>query len=255
MSKIDLYEGDCLEVKPMKILVACEESQAVTIELRKLGHEAYSCDLIDCSGGHPEWHIKDDVFEVIKESSYDKIIAFPPCTHLTLAGARHFEKKRANGVQLENIRFFFEMWKVADCLENPMGIMNGGKYIKQWFPKIHKEMTDAKFPFKESQKIQPFEFGDPVKKTTCLWLKDLPKLIGTNNVESEVEYYISEIGKKMSAWYAKQIVVDGKKCGYNTPEFKKHRSTTFPGIAKAMANQWTKNRIEDTVVEKGLFDE
>jgi hypothetical protein len=224
----------------MKILIACEESQAVTIELRKLGHESYSCDLLPCSGGHPEWHLKQDVFEVIKENNFDKIIAFPPCTHLTLAGAKHFEKKRASGIQLENIRFFFEMWKVSNCLENPMGIMNGGKYIKEWFPDVHREMVEENFPFEQTQKIQPYEFGDPVKKTTCLWLRDLPLLVGTKNVEDKVEYYISKGGAKMSAWYAKQIVVNGKKCGYNTPEFKKHRSKTFPGIAKAMAEQFTK---------------
>ncbi len=222
----------------MKILVACEESQAVTIKLRELGNEAFSCDLMDCSGGHPEWHIKKDVFEVVGENKFDMIIAFPPCTHLTLAGAKHFEKKRASGIQEENIRFFFEIWKIADCIENPMGIMNGGKYIKEWFPLLHQEMVDAKFPFKESQKIQPFEFGDPVKKTTCLWLNGLPLLSGTNNVEDEVEYYVSKNGKKMSAWYAKQITVDGKKHGYNSLEFKKHRSKTFQGIAEAMANQW-----------------
>ena len=222
----------------MRILVACEESQAVTKELRKQGHEAFSCDLLPCSGGRTEWHYQKDVFEVVKEG-WDKIIAFPPCTHLTLAGAKHFEKKRKSGIQEENIRFFFELWKIADCIENPMGIMNGGKYIKEWFPEIHSEMVDNNFPFAPTQKIQPFEFGDPVKKTTCLWLKGLPKLVGTKNVEEDVEYYVSKGGAKMSAWYAKQIIVDGKKCGYNTPEFKKHRSTTFPGIAKAMAEQWT----------------
>jgi hypothetical protein len=222
----------------VKILIACEESQTVTKEFRALGHEAYSCDIIKCSGGHPEWHLQKDVFEVIKTNSWDMIIAFPPCTHLTLAGAKHFEKKRDSGIQEENIRFFFELWKVADCLENPMGIMNGGKYIKQWFPNLHQEMVLANFPFEQTQKIQPYEFGDPVKKTTCLWLIGLPKLIGTKNVEDNVEYYISAKGAKMSAWYAKQIIVDGKKCGYNTPEFKKHRSKTFQGIAKAMAEQW-----------------
>jgi hypothetical protein len=121
-----------------------------------------------------------------------------------------------------------------------MGIMNGGKYIKEWFPDVHREMVEENFPFEQTQKIQPYEFGDPVKKTTCLWLRDLPLLVGTKNVEDKVEYYISKGGAKMSAWYAKQIVVNGKKCGYNTPEFKKHRSKTFPGIAKAMAEQFTK---------------
>jgi len=148
----------------MKILVACEESQSVTKAFRRLGHEAFSCDLLPCSGGQPEWHYQRDVFEVINNGLWDKIIAFPPCTHLTLAGAKHFEKKRNSGVQEESIRFFFEIWKKADCIENPMGIMNGGKYIKEWFPALHKEMQDEGFPFCPSQTIQPFMFGDPVKK-------------------------------------------------------------------------------------------
>ena len=92
---------------------------------------------------------------------------------------------------------------------------------------------------KPDQIVQPYMFGDPVKKTTCLWLKGLPQLKETDNVEDQVKYYTSKKGAKMSEWYAKQIIVDGKKCGYDTPEFKKHRSKTFEGIAKAMALQWT----------------
>jgi len=241
-----------MENKKLRILVGCEESQAVTIALRKLGHEAFSCDLLPCSGGHPEWHIKADIFTVIHGGYFttedghieladfwDKKICFPSCTHLTLAGAKHFENKRLSGAQEENIRFFFEVWKVSNCVENPIGIMNGGKYIKEWFPKIYKEMLDYGFPFIPTQMIQPYEFGDPVKKTTCLWLKGLPKLKGTKNVENEVKYYVSAKGAKMSEWYAKQIIVDGKKYGYGSDEFKKHRSKTFQGIADAMAYQWT----------------
>ena len=236
----------------MRILVACEESQAVTIEFRKLGHEAWSCDLLPCSGGKPEWHLQMDIFKAIKLNKYDKVIGFPPCTHLTLAGAKHFEKKRLSGVQEENIKFFFELWKIADCLENPMGIMNGGKYIKEWFPELHKKMVLSGFPFAPTQIIQPYMFGDPVKKTTCLWLKGLPELIGTKNVENDVKYYISKSGAKMSEWYAKQIIVNGKKCGYNTPEFKKHRSKTFPGIALAMATQWTSRVKRD--IQTDIFN-
>lgn len=249
--KIEDQSGNSYNhVLPLVVLVACEESQAVTIELRKLGHEAYSCDLLPCSGGHPEWHLQIDIFEAIKLRKYDKIIGFPPCTHLTLAGAKHFEKKRVTGIQEENIRFFFELWKIADCLENPMGIMNGGKYIREWFPELYKEMVLEKFPFAPTQVIQPFMFGDPVKKTTCLWLKGLPKLKETNNVENDVKYYVSAKGAKMSEWYAKQIVVDGKKYGYGTDEFKKHRSKTFPGIAKQMALQWAgKVLVTEEVVQ------
>ncbi|MFI0436095.1 MAG: hypothetical protein ACH350_10320 [Parachlamydiaceae bacterium] len=207
----------------MKILVGCEESQAVTIELRKLGHEAYSCDILPCSGGHPEWHFKEDIISHLFYNEYDMIIAFPPCTHLAVSGAKHFEQKRKDGRQREGINFFM-FFANHDCpkiaIENPIGIMSS-----EWR--------------KPDQIVQPYMFGDPVKKTTCLWLKGLPPLKETDNVEDQVKYYTSKNGAKMSEWYAKQIVVDGKKCGYDTPEFKKHRSKTFEGIAKAMALQWT----------------
>lgn len=223
----------------MKILVACEESQAVTIELRKLGHEAYSCDIEECSGGHNEWHIMQDVLPLLNGKCefktvdgknhviydrWDMIIAFPPCTHLAVSGARHFAAKIADGRQQAGIDFFLK-FTTCDCdkvaVENPIGIMSK-KYQKP------------------DQIIQPYEFGDPVKKSTCLWLKGVPKLVETNNVKDDVSYYTSPTGKKHSEWNARQLVIDGKKFGYNTPEFKKHRSKTFPGIAKAMADQWTK---------------
>ena len=137
----------------MKILVACEESQAVTIELRKLGHEAYSCDIIECSGGHPEWHIMQDVLPLLNgncdfqtadgtghavSGKWDMIIAHPPCTHLAVSGARHFEKKRADGRQREGIEFFCQFLE-ADCdkiaIENPVGIISGD-YIQHHFPDL-----------------------------------------------------------------------------------------------------------------------
>lgn len=153
------------EIK-LKILVACEESQAVTIELRKLGHEAYSCDIIPCSGGHPEWHIQQDVTPLLKEK-WDMIIAFPPCTHLCVSGARHFEQKRKDGRQQQGIDFFM-MFANADCpriaIENPIGIMSS-----VWR--------------KPDQIIQPWMFGDKFSKSTCLWLKGLPNLVPTNIVE------------------------------------------------------------------------
>lgn len=249
----------------MKILIACEESQAVCKEFRALGFEAYSCDTLSCSGGKPEWHLKMDAFDAIQGGNimteagtvvnivkWDKIISFQPCTDIANSGAKHFEKKRNNGIQEKSIRFFFEIWKLSDCSENPAGIINGGKYIKKWFPILWQEMKDNGFPFKPTQIIQPYMFGDPVKKTTCLWLKGLPPLKETNNVESEVKYYTSKNGAKMSEWYAKQIIVDGKKCGYNTEEFKKHRSKTFDGVAKAMALQWSKSPIVKTNVQLEL---
>ncbi len=158
----------------MKILVACEESQAVTIELRKLGHEAYSCDILPCSGGHPEWHIQGDVLEHLNDG-WDMMIAFPPCTHLAVSGAAWFKEKIADGRQQQGIDFFMEMInapieKIA--VENPVSVMST-KYRKP------------------DQIINPFQFGDPVPKKTCLWLKNLPLLEPTNIVEPE---YI--IGKR-----------------------------------------------------------
>ena len=210
----------------MKVLVACEESQTVCIAFRELGHEAYSCDVIECSGGHPEWHIKDDVLNHL--TGWDMIIAFPPCTHLAVSGARHFEKKREDGRQQQGIDFFMAIAN-APCeklaIENPIGIMSA----------CYR---------KPDQIIQPYQFGDPVKKSTCLWLKGLPRLTQTNNVEDAVKYYTSKAGAKMSEWNARQLVIDGKKYGYHTDEFKKHRSKTFQGIANAMASQWSNPVLE-----------
>lgn len=221
----------------MKILIACEESQAVCKAFRAKGHEAYSCDTLPCSGGHPEWHIQDDVLKYIgakeKDTHYgwikpqqqikwDMIIAHPPCTHLAVSGARHFKEKIADGRQQEGIDFFMKFTKVS-CprvmIENPIGIMSS----------IYK---------KPDQIIQPFEFGDPVKKSTCLWLKGLPKLKETNNVSDKVSYYVDKKGVKQSEWNVRQLVINGKKYGYNTEQFKQHRSKTFQGIADAMADQW-----------------
>lgn len=222
----------------MKILIACEESQAVCTEFRKRGHEAYSCDIIPCSGEHPEWHITQDVLPLLNGNcsfkttdgekheitdKWDMIIAFPPCTDLCVSGARHFARKTADGRQQKSIEFFMQFVN-ADCdkiaIENPIGIMST----------VYK---------KPSQIIQPFEFGDPVKKSTCLWLKNIPLLVETDNVKDVVKYYTSPAtGKKMSEWNARQLVINGKKYGYNTKEFKIHRSKTFPGIARAMAEQW-----------------
>jgi len=221
----------------MRILLACEESQAVTIRMREKGHEAYSCDILPCSGGHPEWHLQQDVSDLLRRK-WDMIIAFPPCTHLCVSGARHFVNKRNDGRQEDAIEFFMNIIN-ADCekiaVENPVGIISG-EYIKEHFPHLQEKYN---FPIKFTQKIQPYEFGDPIKKTTCLWLKGLPNLVGTKNVESEVEYYTTSKGTgKQSAWNARQLVINGKKYGYNTDEFKRHRSKTFPGIAQAMADQW-----------------
>ena len=233
----------------MKILVACEESQAVTIELRGLGHEAYSCDIIECSGGHPEWHIMQDVLSILNGNCtfrtadgeehtinrrWDMILAFPPCTHLAVSGAAWFEKKRADGRQREAIEFFCQ-FLTADCdrvaIENPVGIISG-KYTKKWFPDLAEKYN---LPRNPTQKIQPYEYGDEARKTTCLWLKGLPELRPTKIVsQGEIKGNGFSVGA--SAYYARDE--RGRALSYNDPRTAKIRSKTFPGIAKAMAEQW-----------------
>lgn len=196
-----------------RVLVACEESQAVTVELRNIGVEAYSCDIEPCSGGHPEWHLQQDVVPLLSEA-WDMVIAFPPCTHLALSGARWFEEKRRDGRQQEGIDFFMLF---ANCtaprvaIENPMGIMS-----TKWR--------------KPDQKVHPYYFGDPFTKTTCLWLKGLPHLVPTNIVDGG-EMVVHKSGKKKPKWYADAFALPPK-------ERAMVRSKTFPGIAKAMATQW-----------------
>lgn len=226
----------------MKILVACEESQAVTKELRRLGHEAYSCDIIDQSGGHPEWHIMQDVlplrngnctFKTTDGSTHavvgkwDMLIAFPPCTHLAGSGARHFELKRADGRQREGIEFFCQ-FLTADCdriaIENPVGII-GGDYILTHFPDLAEKYD---LPRKPDQKIQPYEHGHPYTKTTCLWLKGLPKLVPTDVLD-----------RPPNGWVNQSFTASGRYGGF-AGNFNDAitRSKTFPGVAKAMAEQW-----------------
>ena len=195
----------------MKILVACEESQAVTIELRKLGHEAYSCDILESSGGHPEWHLQQDVIPLLKEK-WDMILAFPPCTYLSNAGARHLypkgvlnKERLAFGMEAKD---FFMLFYNADCdkiaIENPLP------------SKIYKLPP-------HTQVIQPYEHGHPYQKRTQLWLKGLPKLTPTKIVTER------ENTKVAGNWF---------NTGGN--DRQRNRSKTFPGIAKAMAEQWGK---------------
>lgn len=204
-----------------KILIACEESQAVTKEFRKLGHEAYSCDLLPCSGGHPEWHLQEDVTQLLKQH-WDMIIAFPPCTYLTVTGNRWFNIERYGEKAIQRHKDkefaikFFKMFIDANCehiaIENPVGIMSS-----EWR--------------KPDQIINPYQFGDPFEKKTCLWLKGLPKLAPTDTVvpPKRTEY---ASGKTMPAWYAEAWKLPKE-------ERAKLRSKTFPGIAKAMAEQWS----------------
>ena len=202
----------------MKALIACEESQAVTIEFRKIGIEAYSCDILPCSGGHPEWHIQSDVLPLLKED-WGLVISFPPCTDLAVSGARWFSAKRLSGEQYQSIKFFLDVWEKSNCTENPIGIMNGGKYIKKWFPDLWARMQDIKFPVKATQIIQPWMFGHGETKATCLWLNGLPKLVPTEEVE----------GRDQRIWKLPP-----------SEDRAKLRSKTYQGIAQAMAAQWTK---------------
>lgn len=198
-----------------RVLVACEESQVVTVALRENGVEAYSCDLEDCRGNRPEWHIKGDVVPLLKDK-WDGILAFPPCTHLAVSGAAWFEQKRKDGRQQQGIDFFM-LFTDVDCekvvIENPVGIMST----------LYR---------KPDQIIQPYMFGDSFSKKTCLWIKGLPLLISTKEV-SKGEFITYTSGTKMPKWYADAYKLSPK-------ERAKVRSQTFPGIAKAMAEQWGK---------------
>jgi hypothetical protein len=198
----------------MNILVGCEESQAVTIELRKLGHDAYSCDLQECSGGRPEWHIKGDVFEAIRSKDWDMGIFFPTCTYLTVSANKWYkdQPERPSGTLVgqarrearENaIEFFMALYncnipKIA--IENPIGVMS------------------SRFR-KPDQVLQPWMFGHGETKATCLWLRGLARLMPTEIVEGR-EQRLHRLPK--------------------TTDRAKLRSKTYPGIAKAMAEQWTK---------------
>lgn len=205
----------------MKVLVACEESQAVTIELRKLGHEAYSCDIVPCSGGHPEWHFQQDVTELLKQP-WDMVIAHPPCTYLTVTGNRWFNVERYGDKALKRMEereraiSFFMLFANLDhvprvAIENPVGVMS-----------THWRKPD--------QIVQPYMFGDPYEKKTCFWLKGLKPLEPTDVVEPEPRKKYAS-GNTMPAWYAE---------AWHLPpaERAKLRSKTFPGIAKAIAEQW-----------------
>jgi len=187
-------------MKKLRVLVACEESQVVTIAFRELGHEAYSCDLEPCSGGFPEWHYQMDITIPLMQK-WDMIIAFPPCTHLAVSGARWFPEKRADGRQQEGINLFM-LFADLDCekvaIENPIGIMST----------LYR---------KPDQIIQPWMFGHGETKATCLWLRGLPKLKPTCIVK----------GRDQRIWKL-----------LPTEDRAKLRSKTFIGIAKAMAEQW-----------------
>jgi len=196
----------------MRVLVACEESQTVCKAFRALGHEAYSCDIMECSGGHPEWHIAHDVIPLL-QGKWDMVIAFPPCTHLAVSGAAWFAQKRADGRQQQGIDFFMEFTKL-DCpwsIENPVGIMS----------RLYR---------KPDQIIHPYYFGDKASKKTCLWLNKLPPLTHDKAKWVEGSTYI-EAGTGSGRKYPDWCWQTGGGCSIQ-------RSKTFQGIADAMALQW-----------------
>ena len=193
----------------MRVLVACEESQEVCKAFRALGHEAYSCDIEPCSGGHPEWHLQCDALEMLK-LPWDMILAFPPCTYLSNAGAKHlFRGGKLNQERYQKglkAKAFFMEFLNADCphicVENPVS------------SRIY-EMPPC------TQEIQPYQFGHPVTKKTRLWLKGLPPLTPTDVVEPQCNCH------EAGTWFMK-----------GGTDRQKNRAKTFPGIAKAMAEQW-----------------
>lgn len=220
----------------MNVLIACEESQEVCKAFRAKGHEAYSCDIQEPSGGHPEWHILGDALEVINgrcsfktmdgtkhriDGRWDLLIAHPPCTYLTVTGNRWFNVERYGdkAVQRQKDREeaieFFMAFTNAYCnkiaIENPVGVMST----------IYR---------KPDQIIHPYMFGDPERKATCLWLKGLPPLKPTNIVTPNIIAYKNGSGTD-SPWHMNTI-------GLPREERMRLRSKTFPGIARAMAEQW-----------------
>lgn len=218
-------------VLPLVVLVGCEESQTITKELRKLGHEAYSCDLLPCSGGHPEWHLQMDVFEAIKLRKWDLGIFHPECTRLTVTANKWYKPEFADRFPTihedreKAVDFFMKIVNVdipKIAIENPIGIMST-RYRKP------------------DQIIQPYHFGDAERKSTCLWLKGLPKLKHTNVVEPEIIYHKS--GRTDGKLHFETMKLPKE-------ERRKARSVTFPGIAKAIALQWAgKVLVTEEVVQ------
>ena len=185
----------------MKVLVGCEESQAVCLAFRALGHEAYSADIQECSGGHPEWHIRGDVLEQL-DKGWDMMVAFPPCTHLAVSGARWFKDKLEEQAEaLEFVRQLLDAPIDKIALENPISIIS----------------TRIRKP---DQIIQPWQFGHGETKATCLWLKNLPLLVPTDIVEGRV----ARVHRMPPG-----------------PNRARDRSKTYQGIADAFAEQWGKS--------------
>jgi len=215
-----------------RVLVACEESQVVTIEFRNLGFDAYSCDVLPCGGNHPEWHIQGNVLDIIN-NNWDLMVAFPPCTFLSNSGVQwlshpddkdvpfnlrrsHPKYPNRRNDMIESMEFVKKLYNAPIphiAIENPVGILSS-----MW-----------KHP---SQIIQPYMFGDEATKTTCLWLKNLPPLVATDIVDKGSRTYFKS-GKSHPKWYAD--IMNNTK---NKEERQTLRSKTFGGVAKAIASQW-----------------
>jgi len=207
----------------MKVLIACEESQTVTKEFRKIGIEAYSCDIQECSGGHPEWHIKGDAIAEAYSGKYDMMICFPTCTYLTVSGLHWNKKQPERANKTEDALVFVK--KLMDApiefiaLENPVGCIS----------------TRIRKP---NQTINPHQFGDDASKRTCLWLKGLPNLIPTNNVAPRLVDGKKRWANQMDNGQNITYDENNKIVGWNDPRIKGLRSKTYKGIAEAMATQW-----------------
>ncbi len=198
----------------MKVLVACEESQAVTIAFRNKGQEAFSCDMLPCSGGHPEWHIQGDAIKALWSQKWDLVIAHPPCDYLANSGVR-WRVERDEWEQIKDAADFFNVFVKygksgnKTVIENPIQ----HKYARDYITKYH-------------QIIQPYQFGHMEMKATCLWIYGIPPLIPTKNVYAEM----------MQLPYKDRAKVH---CCSPGPDRAKQRSKTYPNIAAAMANQWS----------------
>lgn len=234
------------DVKILNVLIACEESQRVCMEFRRLGHNAYSCDLMDCSGGHPEWHVQQDCLPLLNgdcefvtvdgtshniTGEWDIIIAHPPCTYLTNTQSPYYDRNKWGDEYVdkrikareEGFKFFMAFTSVSCkhvAIENPVG-----------YPCTHYRHAD--------QIVHPYYFGNPVSKRTAFWLKGLPKLVPTNMLTRPgggwKDWYRTPNGK----WDRLERNEQGKMPSWGSDEIRVIRSKTYPGIAKAMAEQWS----------------
>lgn len=225
----------------MKVLIACEESQAITKEFRKIGVEAFSCDLLPCSGGHPEWHIQGDAIAEAYSGKYDMMIAHPPCTFLAVSGAGWFYNKDGSrneqrwNDQADALEFVKKLMKAPIkhiAIENPISVIS----------------TQIRKP---DQIIHPWQFGDEAEKSTCLWLKNLPHLKPTKIV-GKGEFFEWEnkdgVKKRQAKWY-----LDALSQAKTPEERRTLRSKTFKGIAQAIADQW--KDLDSFAIQTTIFDE